>query len=70
MTERPVLDKNLDSKTFRNFYDLREKLVDFCRKNGLPAFGRKIEITNDAFNFKFFTIIFVVLSIAFIRITC
>ena len=46
MTERPVLDKNLDSKTFRNFYDLREKLVDFCRKNGLPAFGRKIEITN------------------------
>lgn len=43
--ERPNLDKNMDSKTFRNFYYLKEELVDFCRKNGLPATGGKIEIT-------------------------
>ena len=46
MTERPALDKNLDSKTFRNFYYLKEELVDFCRKYGLPVSGGKIEITN------------------------
>ena len=34
--ERPNLDKNLDSKTFRNYYFLKEELVDFFRKNGLP----------------------------------
>lgn len=43
--ERPNLDKNMDSKTFRNFYYLKEELVDFCRKNALPATGGKIEIT-------------------------
>lgn len=43
--ERPNLDKNLDSKTFRNFYYLKEELVDFCRKNALPVTGGKIEIT-------------------------
>lgn len=46
MAERPVLDKNLDSKTFREFYYLKEELVDFCRKNSLPASGGKIEITD------------------------
>lgn len=46
MTERPVLDKNLDSKTFREFYYLKEELVDFCRKNGLPVSGGKIEIAD------------------------
>ena len=44
--ERPALDKNLDSKTFRNFYFLKEELVNFCRENGLPASGGKIEITD------------------------
>lgn len=43
--ERPTLDKNLDSQTFRNFYFLKEELVNFCRKNGLPTSGGKIEIT-------------------------
>lgn len=43
---RPILDKNLDSKTFRSFYFLKEELVDFCRKNGLPTSGGKIEITD------------------------
>lgn len=44
--KRPVLDKNLDSATFRDFYFLKEELVDFCRENGLPASGGKIEITD------------------------
>ena len=46
MTERPVLDKNLDSKKFRDFYYLKEELVDFCRKNGLPVSGGKLQITD------------------------
>ena len=45
MSERPILDKNLDSKTFRDYYYLKEELLDFCRKNGLPVSGGKIELT-------------------------
>lgn len=45
MTERPSLDKNLASETFRQFYYLKEELVDFCRENELPVSGGKIEIT-------------------------
>lgn len=45
MYVRPDLEKNLDSKTFRSFYYLKEELVDFCRKNGLPISGGKMEIT-------------------------
>lgn len=37
MSERPKLDKNLEGKTFREFYYLKEELVDFCRKYGLPT---------------------------------
>ena len=39
------LDKNMDSKTFREFYYLKEELVNFCRDNGLPVSGGKIELT-------------------------
>lgn len=46
MTERPVLDKNLDSRTFRNFYYLKEELVEFCRINNLPVSGGKLEIAD------------------------
>ncbi|MGN1138823.1 MAG: DUF6434 domain-containing protein [Ruminococcus sp.] len=46
MVERPALDKNLDSKTFRNFYYLKEELVEFCRKNNLPVSGGKLEIAD------------------------
>lgn len=49
--ERPTLDNNLDSETFRNFYFLKEELVDFCRKNGLPVSGGKIEITDRIIRF-------------------
>ena len=45
MSERPKLDKNLDGKTFREFYYLKEELVDFCRRYGLPTSGGKLEIT-------------------------
>ena len=45
MSERPELDKNTDSKTFREFYYLKEELVDFCRRYGLPTSGGKPEIT-------------------------
>lgn len=46
MTERPVLDIHLDSTTFRDFYYLKEELIDFCRKNSLPTSGGKIEIVD------------------------
>lgn len=46
MEERPVLDKSLDSKVFRDFYYLKDELVDFCKKNDLPSSGGKIEISN------------------------
>lgn len=45
MSDRPKLDKNLDGKTFREFYYLKEELVDFCRRYGLPTSGGKLEIT-------------------------
>lgn len=44
--ERPILNKNLDSKTFRDFYYLKEELVNFCRENGLPVSGGKLELTD------------------------
>lgn len=46
MIERPCLDNQLDSDTFRNFYYLKSELVDFCRKNQLPTSGGKLEITD------------------------
>lgn len=45
MTERPSLDKSLEAKEFRSFYYLKEELIVFCRKNGLPTSGGKIELT-------------------------
>lgn len=46
MTERPTLNKELDGKTFRSFYYLKEELVGFCRANNLPVSGGKIELTD------------------------
>lgn len=45
MNKRPELNKNLDGSTFRSFYYLKEELAGFCRQNGLPASGGKIELT-------------------------
>jgi SAP domain-containing new25/Domain of unknown function (DUF6434) len=44
--ERPILSDKLDSATFRSFYYLKEELVSFCRGNGLPVSGGKIDLTN------------------------
>lgn len=46
MTKRPSLDKNLDSKIFRDFYYLKEELMSFCRENNIPVSGGKIDITD------------------------
>lgn len=46
MNERPKLDTNLDSDTFRSYYYLKEELVKFCRENAIPASGGKIELTD------------------------
>ena len=44
--DRPELNKKLDSKTFRDYYYLKEELIDFCRKNNLLTTGSKIELTD------------------------
>lgn len=46
MSERPELNRNLDSNTFRSFYYLKEELVNFCRENKIPVSGGKIELTD------------------------
>lgn len=46
MNERPELNKKLDAATFRRFYYLKQELADFCKENGLPASGSKIELTD------------------------
>ena len=45
MRERPELTTKTDAITFRNYYYLKEELVQFCRENGLPTSGSKQEIT-------------------------
>ena len=42
--ERPVLNLELSAETFRQYYYLKEELVDFCRKNDLQATGSKTEL--------------------------
>lgn len=51
MSERPCLDKNLDSKTFKDYYYLKEELINFCRENDLKTTGRKLELTERIANF-------------------
>ena len=46
MNERPELNKKLDTATFRSFYYLKQELADFCKENGLPTSGSKIELTD------------------------
>ena len=45
MSERPNLSIKLDSKTFKEYYYLKEELIDFCKKNNLQTTGGKIELT-------------------------
>lgn len=46
MADRPILDKNLSSAAFREYYYLKEELVDFLRENGLPTTGGKLELAD------------------------
>lgn len=46
MKERPMLNKQLDTNTFRDYYYLKEELVAFCRENQLPTSGSKEELTD------------------------
>ena len=46
INERPKLNKELDSVAFRNFYYLKQELIDFCRKNRLPTSGSKTELAD------------------------
>ena len=46
METRPELSRKLDGQTFRSYYYLKKELVDFCRENGLPVSGGKIELTD------------------------
>ena len=43
---RPPLTKQLDAKTFHEFYYLKEELVAFCKANKLPTSGGKIDIAS------------------------
>ena len=45
MSERPNLSIKLYSKTFKEYYYLKEELIDFCKKNNLQTTGGKIELT-------------------------
>lgn len=46
MADRPILDKNLSSAVFREFYYLKEELVEFLRENALPTTGGKVELAD------------------------
>ena len=45
MNERPNLCIKLDSKTFKEYYYLKNELIDFCRKNNLQTSWGKVELT-------------------------
>ncbi len=51
MKERPNLNIKLDSKTFKEYYYLKEELIDFCRKNNLQTTGGKLELAERIANF-------------------
>lgn len=42
---RPDLDLKLSAGIFRQYYYLKEELVDFCRRNNLQATGSKSELS-------------------------
>ena len=46
MEKRPCLNKNITIEDFRDFYWLKEELIQFCRSEGLCSQGGKIEIAN------------------------
>lgn len=51
MSKRPDLDNNTNSKIFKEYYYLKEELIDFCRKNNLQTTGSKLELIERISNF-------------------
>lgn len=51
MNKRPELNKDLNSNSFKEYYFLKEELIEFCKKNGLQTTGGKIELTNRIINY-------------------
>lgn len=51
MSKRPELTTKTDANAFRNYYYLKEELVNFCRKNSLPTSGSKQELTERVAHF-------------------
>ena len=45
MESRPEITIGLDSRTFREYYYLKEELAAFCRDHHLPVSGGKQELT-------------------------
>ncbi len=48
---RPKLDKHISIKDFKDFYWLKEELMQFCRENGINTSAGKIELTNKICHF-------------------
>lgn len=46
MSEKPILNRDIDGITFRSYYYLKEELLAFCRQEGLQTIGGKIDLTN------------------------
>ena len=44
--ERPSLNKYISLTDFKEFYWLKEELVDFCKSMGISTSGSKIELSN------------------------
>lgn len=44
--ERPILDKRISIKDFKNFYWLKVELSNFCRDNSINSGGGKIDLAN------------------------
>lgn len=45
MDKRPLLNKEISIKDFREFYWLKEELLTFCRAEGLRTQGSKFELS-------------------------
>jgi len=43
---RPILSKKINLQDFTSFYWLKKELQDFCKQEGLPTSGSKLELTS------------------------
>ena len=49
--KRPILNKEISLDDFEQFYWLKEELQLFCKRNGIHAYGPKIDIAKRIENF-------------------